>query len=169
MAVAANGSVFVLDDAARRVMRLRESGKRAETVMSLPVAPTSLALTDGGRIAYIAHSGGLLRVDLQTKTTAEVGTPAEITLAGVQWIRWHRSSLIGMQQQPDGSRAVLRWRLVRGQRVSEAVVIDTPGSGDVSPATIVGDDLYYPVMTPANGTNASGVMTITVRRVRLPR
>ena len=117
LAIAANGTILVLDGAAPRVIGLRSGAKTLEQLMSLDVvAPASIAAAGDERTAYVAHRDGIVRLDLQLRSAAPVTAPDGIVLGGFERIRWHRNALVGVQVLPDGSRHVVRLQLNRGRR-----------------------------------------------------
>jgi hypothetical protein len=73
-----------------------------------------------------------------------VDTPAQTTLNGLRWIRWHRGSLIAIQGTA-GSYRLLRLRLDdAGHRVRTVDVLDgnVALAGPTS-ATLSGSTVYY--------------------------
>jgi hypothetical protein len=144
-----------------------------EAVMPLDVAePASIATAGDERIAYVAHRDGIVRLDLQQQRATPVTAPDGIALGGFEWIRLHRSALVGVQILPDGSRHVVRLQLNRGGAVTEAIAIDAFLPRDAGPtfATVSGDDLYYLVTQQGDSPTTSGanVMHVVVKRIRLP-
>jgi hypothetical protein len=168
--VAGDGSVFVIDVAAPRILVLRPGATALEPLMTLTMPdPVSLASADG-RFAYLAHRDGIARVDLQARRAAPLNPGKGIALAGFEHLRWHRDGLVGVQVQPDASRGLVRLRLsADGRTVTEATLIEPPSASDgIAFPTIMGDDLYYLVARRSDGgDSASGVMSVLVRRVRL--
>jgi hypothetical protein len=171
LAIAVNGTILVLDGAARRVVGLRSGTKTLEALMSLDVAaPASIAAGDDERTAFVAHRDGIVRLDLQLRSASAVTAPEGIALGGFEWIRWHRNALVGVQALPDESRRVVRLQLTRGRAVTAATVIEAFPRRDAGPtiATVSGDNVYYLVTQQASPTMpGAGVMNV-VKRVRLP-
>ena len=172
LAIAANGTILVLDGAAPRVIGLRSGTKTLEALMSLDIAaPASIAAGGDERTAFVAHRDGIVRLDLQLRSAAPVTAPEGIALGGFEWIRWHRNALVGVQALPDGSRRVVRLQLTRGRAVTSATVIEASPSREAGPtiATISGDDLYYLVTQEDSPTMPGArVMNVVVKRVRVP-
>jgi hypothetical protein len=173
LAIAANGTILVLDAAAPRVIRLRSAATTLEELMPLDVAaPASIAAAGDAGTAYVAHRDGIVRLDLQLRRAAPVTAPAGIPLGGFERIRWHRNALIGVQVQPDGSRQVVRLQLNRGRAVTDATVIGASLSPDAGPtfAVVSDDDLYYLVTQQRDSSTTPGttVMDVVVKRIRLP-
>jgi hypothetical protein len=169
LAIAANGTLLILDAGAQRVLRLRPGASAVETAMPLAVdSATSLAVADSERSAFLAHAGGILRLDLQQGSATPLTAPDGLTLASFERIRWHRNTLVGIQMLPDGSRGLVQLQL-KGNAVTAATLIDQSIGGNARPAslTVSGDDVYYSVVDeggPASGTTKIDVL---VRRVPL--
>jgi hypothetical protein len=158
LAVTPSGTVLVLDDVGRRVLGLEPKASTLATMIRLEVeAPTGLAASGDGEVAYVAHRDGLLRLDLATRKASAITGPDGVDLGHFERIRWHRNALVGVQVTPTGVRRFVRLGLNRaGSHVIDATAIDAPlpaGSGPTF-ATIAGDDLYYIV---TNGA-ASGIL-----------
>jgi hypothetical protein len=173
LAIAANGTILVLDGAAPRVIGLRSGTKMLEALMPLDIAaPASIAAAGDEPTAYVAHRDGIVRLDLQLRSAAPVTAPGGIALGGFEWIRWHRNALVGAQVLPDGSRHVVRLQLNRGRAVTDATVIEASLSRDAGStfATVSGDDVYYLVTQQGDSPTTPGatVMNVVVKRIRLP-
>jgi hypothetical protein len=173
LAVAANGTILVLDGAAARVIGLRSGAKTLEALMSLDIAaPASITAAGNEHAAYVAHRDGIVRLDLTRQSAAPVTAPEGIALGGFERIRWHRNALVGVQVLPDGSRHVVRLQLNGGRAVTVATVLEAFLSPDAGPtfATISGDDVYYLVTQQGDSPPTSGtrVMNVVVKRIRLP-
>ena len=172
VAVAANGTILVLDGVAPQVFRLRSGMATLDELIALDVAaPTSIAAGDD-RTAFVAHRDGIDRLDLQLRNAAPVTAPVGITLGGFERIRWHRSALIGVQTLPDGSRHVVRLQLSPGGAVTDATVIGSALGRDAGPTfvTISDEDVYYLTTQQADLSTTPGakVMNVVVNRLRLP-
>jgi hypothetical protein len=172
MAVSADGTVVILDAATPRVFVRRQGAPTVDLLMPLMAPnPVSITVSDDGRVAYVAHREGIMRIDVPSRRAAALGGAKDITLAGFEFVRWHRDALIGRQAQPDGSRGLVRLRLNRGRdAVSQATLLDdpAPGDGDALSATVSGDDLYY-LVVEGSGDRAAGssVSDVRVKRVTL--
>ena len=133
--------------------------------------PVSITASDDGRFAYVAHREGITQIDVSARRARLLDGAKDITLAGFEFIRWHRDVLVGSQVQPDGSRGLVRLRLNRDHSgVSQAMLIDDSASseGSATFATISGDDLYYVVAEGAGSqTVGSPPMDVRVMRIKL--
>ena len=175
--VTPSGTVLVLDDVGRRVLGVRSKAKTLAAMIRLEVeAPTSLAASGDGDVAYVAYRDGLVRLDLATMKASAIGGPDGVDLGHFERIRWYRKTLVGAQVTPDGTRRFVRLRLnPTGRRVTEATVIGAslPAGSGPTFATIAGEDLYYLVTRgaesgiapePARGHENVDVL---VQRIRL--
>jgi hypothetical protein len=165
--VAGDGTVVVLDQRAPSVLLLRPGSATLELLVTLPaIAPASVAIAEHARTAYVAHSGGLLRIDVAAKTVAAVKAPGDLGLQGFERIRAHRNALVAVQAASDRGRRLVRLRLDNGGRsVTGGSVLEAETSAFPDPAylTIVGDEAFYLAARPDSGS-----MTVVVRKVRLP-
>jgi len=168
VAVAGDGTVFVLDSATPRVLALRPGA--AVLIELLPLAtraPVSLAVDESGRFAYVAHQEGIARVDILARRAEPMVAAKGLSLAGFEFVRINGSVLVGSQPQPDGSRGLVRLQS-NGTRVTAATLIETwpIQEGARSVAAITGNELYYLVAAQSTESK-SGPMNVRVRRVRL--
>lgn len=162
VAITRDGTVVVVDDVARRLLRLRPRAAAMESAAALgDVSPTSIAPAPGS-VVYVAHEDGIVRVDLQSRRVTKVRNAAEIDLSGFGRIRWHGGGLVGMQKKDEEWRAV-RVTLNRDGTTATSLEILDPSvtAADPRAAHISGDALYY--LSPAGG----GEMVI--RRVQLSK
>ena len=172
LAVTGDGSLFILDSAAPRLLVLRPGASAVEPLMPLTTPnPISLAVDEAGQRAYVAHGEGIVRLDLQARRASPLTAGNGIALTDFDDIRVYRDSLIGSQVQSDGSRGIVRLQLNGDRRaVSAATLIETFASdADAAmEATISGDDLYYFNGAGSQGQgSASGPMNVRVRRLKL--
>jgi hypothetical protein len=175
--VTRSGTVLVLDDVGRRVLGFRPKARTLAAMLRLTVeAPTSLAASGDGEVAYVAHRDGLMQLDLATRQASAIAGPDGVDLGHFERIRWHRNALVGAQVTPNGARRFVRLRLSRtGKRVTEATVIDAslPAGSGPTFATITGDDLYYLVTRSAESrirpdhAPSRETVDVLVQRIRL--
>ena len=84
---------------------------------------------------------------------------ADMTLAGLRWIRWYRGSLVAIQGAPEGPFRLVRLRLDDlGRRVRSVDVLDAnvAVAGPTS-ATLSGGAVYY--LSPA-GAQVDGQLEV---------
>jgi sugar lactone lactonase YvrE len=171
LAVAGDGTVFILDSGAPRVLALQPGASVVEPLMRLTTPnPVSMAVDDSGQRAYVAHGDGIVRVDLQARRASPLTAGNGIALTDFDYIRLHRDSLVGSQMQPDGSRGIVRLQLNADRRtVSAATLIEASSSEDGMgmAATISGDDLFYLTDAGPQGAGSAGPTNVRVKRLQL--
>lgn len=139
-------SVFVLDAEGGRIFEL---GRAAKTLRVRAAAPADglTGLTLGSAtVAYVAHAGGILRIDLATKRIERVGAATGVALDGIEWIGYFENSLLAVQRRPDGAMAAVRFRLDRRGRTATAV--DALGAAAARGAAVLGDMFFFLSATP---------------------
>jgi hypothetical protein len=126
LAIADSGAVFLLDRDGR-LQRVRPGNPAIETVATLKDvdSATSLALGSNDDLAYVAHTTGVLRVDLGNGSARAVTTAAELPLTGLERLRAHRSGFVALQRSSDGGHRLVRLELNRtGRAVRAATAYD---------------------------------------------
>jgi hypothetical protein len=168
LAVADDGTVVTVDEAGR-VYRLAPDAASVEPVATVEGGrATSLAVMPRGA-AYVAHAGGVTRIDLGTGRTAAVTAGGDVTLTGIERLRAHRAGLAAIQAQPDGSRRVLRLELApSGRTVRGVTTFEVRVAAEAGPvfAAVIGDDLAF-VTTGEAAAPTGPPREFVVRRVRL--
>ena len=165
VAVGKSGDVFVLDAAGGRVFRLAPRTTTLRMACRLRLDhPVSLALAgDRAAIAYVAHAGGLARVDLATGRSTRVAASKSLRLDGLERIRFDSGHIVGTQRGDDGIRHVVSIRIAGGT-APRAVAVERLDSVDaVAGGTLTalsGDDVVLP--------DARGGARRRRRRVRRP-
>ena len=171
MAVTGDGTVLILDSATPRILVRRPGAEVVDVLMPLMTPnPVSIAVSNDGRLAYVAHREGITRIDLASRRATPLDAGKDVTLAGFEFIRWHRDALVGSQVHADDSRSVVRLELNRDRRtITMATLIEAPAASEDTPtmATISGDDLYYLVVPAQNPGAGAGLVDIRVRRITL--
>lgn len=161
--VAATGgsAVVALDRTGHRVFRLRPKAQSLELAVTLPDSRPSSMAPASDAVLYIAHDGGVTRVDLSSRGTTAVRAGAGVDLGGIARLRWHRGALIAIQQTGTGAYRAIRVALDRAGRTATAIEIldGSLPTTDPTAATVAGGVLYY----LATGQGAEMI----VRRVAL--
>jgi hypothetical protein len=161
VAAAADGTILVLDAAGHRVFRLRAKSSELEVAATLPDERAVSVAPAPDNLAYVASEDGVSVVDLGARTVTPLKAASRVDLAHVARFRWHKGSLVGIQQSDGGYRAV-RFALDRtGRRVTSEQILDAslPAVAPTS-ATISGGVLYY--LTAREGSE------MTIRKITLP-
>jgi DNA-binding beta-propeller fold protein YncE len=168
LAVARNGSVFVLDAAVSRLWRLAPGARVPALVGTLDLrAPTGVAVDDVGRHAYVAHETGLARVTLSGGSLADVSAPDGVNLAALEALTWHDASIVALERREADADRLVRLRLNRRATAVVGVDVldpDVSTCGEPGAATVSGADVYY---LAADGSAAKDKCSLVVRRLRI--
>ena len=179
LAITPAGAVLALDAAGSRLLMMRPGGTTFATVPHLTVqGPTSVATTSDERIVYVAHEGGVTRVDLTTGASVQVTQQKDHDMKRIERIRWHANALLAVQADEAQIRRIVRFRLNgSGRAVTAATTLEAavPAASGPTFLTLAGDDLSYLVAaaeeTPDSSRNqpADQRAAFTIRRIRLPQ
>jgi hypothetical protein len=122
----------------------------------------SLAISDDEGIVFVAHGDGISRIDVRAKTATRLAVPKDLSLAGLERIRWYRRALIAIQIDADNSRRIVRLELNGpGRAITRATILEgaRPVGGKTS-VTLSGDELIYltdnPTSDAAGRTSTNG-------------
>ena len=129
IAVTQDGQVLVLDSEGQRIYRGGVGSKTLTLQMKLDVpSPTSLAVAGDG-IIYVAHAGGIVRVNLNARTSVALTTEREVNVAHLQRIAFYNNSLLGIQKGSDEALHAVRITLDKvGLRATRLEVIEAASS-----------------------------------------
>jgi hypothetical protein len=146
-AVVADGQVLLLDAQGRRLLRLSPARRTFERAAAADVDGASSLASSKGKVVYVAHRGGILRVDL----AAGAAAPVRNAPAGLLRIREQGGSLIGVQSASDGHR-IVRLRLdAAGRRVTRVEELEASTTmPDPSGITVAEGIVHY--VTLADGS-----------------
>jgi hypothetical protein len=160
VAVTADSTVLVLDDSGQRIFRLRSKGADLEVVASLNDRPSTIAPASDA-LAYVATPDGVVVVDLSSKAVTPLKAAAGVDLAHMSRLRWHKGSLVGIQQSGGAYRAVRITLDSTGRRATRQQMLDASlPTTDPTAATIAGGVLYY--LASGDGTE------MIIRKITLP-
>lgn len=149
-----SASVFVLDAEGGRIFELSGAARTLRLRATVTERdPTALTLA-GDTVAYVAHAGGILRIDLGTKQSESIKSSPGISLDGIEWIGHFDNSLLALQRHSDGTMAAVRLRFDRRGRTLTAV--DTFGPATGKGAAVLGDVFFY-MSTAPDGTAVARV------------
>jgi hypothetical protein len=146
VAIGPAGTVFVLDSLTPQLFVLRAGRSALESLVRIDAdEPVSVTVGLDGRFAFVAHRGGVSRIDLRSRAVSTVGAPKGLSLGQIERIRWHGSALIAMHTEDDGSRRVIQLELNRRRSaVTQAIPfeVSVPAAGQLL-MTTSGDELVY--------------------------
>ena len=154
-AIAMSGaSVFVLDAEGGRIFELSDAAKTLRLRTAVKDRDLKGLTLASDTVAYVAHAGGILRVDLANKRSVSVSGATGIALDGIEWIGYFENSLLAVQRRSDGAMAAMRFRLDRRGRTVAAA--DTFGVAAATGAAILGDTFFF-VVPKAEGSAVARV------------
>ena len=141
------GTLLLLDSEGARLLTLRTGAEGFGPAVPIEVAsPDSIA--PAGAFTYVAHPGGLVRVDGRTGRVTPVQAAAGLDLTGLQRIRWTLGGLIAIQTAPEGAGRLVRIGLPAAACGPPAWNRSTRSMAAEGPAlAIVQDAAYYIVRT----------------------
>jgi hypothetical protein len=148
LAVTPGGTVLAADAGGRCLWRVAPGAREAAVAAHLDVEEVVAVAAASDGLAYVAHAGGLLRVELPAGSVSPVAEPPGLALSGLDSIRWHAGAIVAVQRTPDGTggRRIVRLRLDRrGTRVLDLDVVAgvDPALGAPAGTAIAGDTFYY--------------------------
>jgi hypothetical protein len=147
-------TVWALDAAGRRLFAIAAGGVPRAQPIALSADPTSLAVASDTAI-YVAHRGGIDRVDIAARKSAPVAAAKGVSLADLQSLAWHSGGLFGVQRRADGTHAAVQLRLdARGRTVT---AIDTVEPAATRAAAIYGGMFFWVGLAPDG--------SLTLRRI----
>jgi hypothetical protein len=144
VAVASDGTVYVLDALGRRLLSRVPRANALALAARLDVeAPSSIA-TAPQDVVYVAHPGGILRVDVHGGRAQPLRVGAEPPPAFVR-LRWQAGALVGVERLGDGACRILRLPVTAaGDRAQPVQVlashVDLP---DPAAMTVTNGAVYY--------------------------
>jgi len=145
-----DANVFVLDAEGGRIFELGEGGKTLRLRMALRQRNVTALTLTGDDVAYVAHAGGIARIDLAKKRSDGVKGARGVKLEGIEWIGHFEHSILAVQRQPDGTMAAVRFRLDDNGRT--AVAAERFGAAASHGAAGLGDTFFYLSVVPGRGT-----------------
>jgi sugar lactone lactonase YvrE len=161
LAIAADGTVYITDSLAGRVLRVPPGATAAETFAEGFSYPNGIALSDDGAQLFVADFRGITRFGTWGPASAgpsglkparTLTPPPGETLGAIDGLTWHRGSLIAVQN------AVGRPRILRIRLAPVAVeVLESGNPLFVTPTTgtMAGDDYVYMANPQIRSFNAA--------------
>jgi SMP-30/Gluconolactonase/LRE-like region len=159
------GEVITTDSLGNAVLRFDPA---ARTFAALPVHrplfyPNGIALSEDDHTLYVADSLGVVRVDLANGESRDVDPGPKSTLAGIDGLYWHSSSLIGIQNGIGSPRIAAFHLSGDGLRVTRTTVLENRSNFCVLPTTgaIRGSDFFFIANSQIDNMNNDKVMDVT--------
>jgi hypothetical protein len=147
------GDVFVTDSLDRSVYRLRHGSDSLERIsLGARFYPNGIAISDDGKLIYVAHAFGIVCLDPTTHALAELRSMPGISTAEIDGMYFRKGSLIAVQNGLGANRIVLLHLAADGKSVIggrplefRSSLLDLPTTG-----AILNDKFYYVANTQLN-------------------
>jgi len=165
LVVRKNGEVVTTDSVDNQVWRFdTQSHKFAPVRMSRALFyPNGIALADDDETIYVADAVGILKLDLRSGESRDVGPGPRNTLSGADGLYWHKGSLIAVQNG-IGSPRIAAFKLSKdGTTVTRTTVLENRSPFTILPTTgaIRGSDFYFIANSQIDNLNGDKVMDVT--------
>jgi sugar lactone lactonase YvrE len=146
LTVLPNGAVYLTDSQAGAIYLVPAGGDDLVEVIppSTYTFPNGITRSDDGRRLFVAHGGGIDRIEVATRKRIRLQVPDSLNLSGIDGLAFYRNGLIA--HQPTWFQRVVRLRLDRRQeRVASWKTIERHHPRFAQPTTgeVAGDDYYY--------------------------
>jgi hypothetical protein len=143
VAVTGDGIVYVLDAAGLRLLSMRQNARGLSVAARLDMrGPTSIAPAGEG-VVYVAHEGGVSRVDTRSGRVSAV-PGRETALPAFARLRWNAGALLGVERLADGTCRILRVRIDAATGRARQPQVLASGIAIPAPSAVaVSDDAVY--------------------------
>ena len=159
VAATPDNGVLILDRAGHRILQLRPKSAVLELGATLPDDRPVTIAPAGNDVVYVAHAEGISRVDLSSRSSAEVKPAKGIDLRGIAKLRWYKGSLVAVRREHDGTYGTVLIGLDRQGRAATMESLAPVATVDPTGMTIAGGTLYY--------LAAADDSAMTIRKLRL--
>ncbi len=166
VAVTRDAIVYVLDAAGQRLFSVRQKERALTLAARLDLPGASSIAPAGDGIVYVAHLGGVARVDTRTGHAVAVRLGG-VALPAFARIRWAGGALLGVERLDDGTCRIVRVRVEpTTARARSPEVLASGIAIPAASATTVSEDAVYYVSREEGATAGAGDDTV-VRRLPL--
>jgi sugar lactone lactonase YvrE len=141
-----NGDVYLTDSQAGAIYLVPAGSDDLLEVIppSTYTFPNGITRSDDGRRLFVAHGGGIDRIEVATRKRTRLQVPDSLNLNGIDGLAFYRNGLIA--HQPTWFQRVVRLQLDRRQeKVASWETIERHHPRFAQPTTgeVAGDDYYY--------------------------
>ncbi|HET9803184.1 MAG TPA: SMP-30/gluconolactonase/LRE family protein [Candidatus Acidoferrum sp.] len=178
LVVLKSGRILLTDSLANRVYSFDPATKSfaALKIHRELIYPNGIALSDDGKILFVADAIGILRIDLQTLATADISPGPHSTLAGADGLYFYNGSLVAVQNGIGSPRVALFKLSADATRVTKTTVLENRSQFTSLPTTgaIRGSDFYFISNSHIDNLNDGKILDVTqlepvrIAVVRLP-
>jgi hypothetical protein len=169
LTVLPNGDVYLTDSQAGAVYMVPAGGEGVVEILppSTYTFPNGITRSDDGRRLFVAHGGGIDRIEIGTRKRTRLASPDSLNLGGIDGLAFYRNSLIA--HQPSWFQRVVRLQLDPKQgRVTSWETIERHHPRFAQPTTgeIAGDGYYYLSPTRSFAASVTGRFSPGTRWIR---
>jgi hypothetical protein len=145
-AILPDGQVLLLDTEGRRLLGVAPATRVFQKIAAIDVEGATSVAATGDRAAYVAHSKGILRIDLSSRRA----TPVRNGPGGLLRLRGIDNTLIGVEPTAAGHRLIQLHLDSTGSKITSTKVVDDAAKL-ADPSAIVAFDgsVYYIVSSAA--------------------
>jgi hypothetical protein len=139
VAVAPDGTVYALDGAGLRLLRLKPGAKEMDGVMPIAAGVPLAIAAAGDRELYVATSAAIVRLDPIARRASLI--KSAVALTGIQSLAWRPGALIAVRHQDSASALIVLPLDASGERASRPRVL--AAAADDSPVAVAGRTVYF--------------------------
>jgi sugar lactone lactonase YvrE len=172
MTISRKGDIYVSEGIHGAVFKLADGKfERLDTPGEFP-SPQTPALSKDERTLYVSdYVRGIAALDLKTHQVKWLNPASDVILSGIDGLYVYRNSFLAVQNGTNPAR-IVRWSLdLKRQQILET---NTPGLGEPTHGTLVGDQFYFLANTgwseyDENGKKKSGSAPVvsSIRKIDL--
>lgn len=165
---APSGDIYLTDTPAGAVWRLTEGAEQLSKIPGKFPFVNGIAISPDASLLYVAtYPDGILVVDLKSNTIAPIPHPADLCLATIDGLYFHRDSLIAIQNAFMTPRLVRLYLGRDHRRIDRFEVLErrNPRFEGVTTGVIAGNDFYY--MANIQDEKQTSFNPIRILKIRL--
>lgn len=160
--IAKNGDVYathMFNEAA--VYKIKAGSTELEAFATDPAVqyPNGLALADNGKDLFIAHSGGIAKLNLDSRAFTHLSAPEgmEITKKGsIDGLYYYKWSLVGVQSSNKQVVQLMLNDAGTGFKAAKVLEKEHPMMNRPTTGVLIGSDLYYIANAQFDNFNKDG-------------
>ena len=108
--------------------------------------PNGIAISDDGKLLFVAHSDGIGRIDIATKSYVALGHPEELKISrreSIDGLYFHQNTLIGIQADIKTVQQFVLSEDFSHIKESHLLEVDHPMMNNPTTGVMVKDELFY--------------------------
>jgi len=176
--VPSTGKAYVTNTPEGSVYRTKRESQELELFLPLGAVPgaNGIAVSDDEKLLFVAGDFGIYRVDLNTKSVAELSKASDVIDASIDGLYFYKQSLVGIQNGIHPGRVVRFYLDPTLTRITRSEILETYNPAFENPTTgsLDGDSLLFMANTQLHKwkpgkplPRASGLRDIQILRIPL--